>query len=633
MGNRLPTMGFFDGLSSGWRWSKGGDESDDQSEEEYQQQNFGHTYRPRPAEEEEEEPQSQYASELEGEMHGPYLKYQGMDLNRRIWKASVMIVVQRENSQPGLFLSYNGRTRNVRGFILESFKTWTFWRYDLKVPVQDDEQTIEYWFAHDEDRKYQVAIAGFEESWRQIFYSCNGFSSDVDEERQKLEEGIQPLWEDVFRYHRRAPYHVQIGGGDQIYMDLVRHDCELLKEWCDFTKEAKIESPYTEEMKEQAENYYFDSYIKHFGSERFRDALATIPFIFILDDHDIWDGYGSYPKELQTSPVFLGAGYTAFTYYLLFQQHTTRRRAAKDGYIGKDGYSFVRLLGPSAAVLCPDTRSERSLEQVLAPESWDEIRDDLSHMPSSVKHLVVVAAIPVAYPRLEAQDMLSISQVAVTNTLEFFDEVAKIFPWGHEDDDKRKEDSCALSDALRKTGAYKGLINNFGESELLDDLNDHWTAEVHVEERKQFIEFLQEFARNKNVRVTLVSGDVHCCGVGKFHSKGKEDDPESDVLTMYNIVSSAIGNIPPPGLVIKTLHFNSKVEELNDETEERMVETFHQDVNGEELCDKYLLNRRNWCDLLPNAYGGYECRLHVEKDDKWDRAEVYTTVVPPVLSE
>lgn len=623
-------MGFFDKIADGWKRVTGADYDSDEAEVEYQEQQYGIKYRPPKRVDEEDDEEVDYAQTCEGEFHGPYLKYMGMDVDRRVWKASVMIVVQSDQGMPGLFVETPHRKRCIRGFVLERFSRYTFWRYDLKLPIRSNEYQFYYYFAHIPDRRHTVCVPALKDRWRMIFYSCNGFSSDVDEARQQQENGIQPLWEDVLRYHREAPYHVQIGGGDQIYMDLVWHQVPLLKEWTEFTKEAKCAEPFSQEMKETTEEWYFREYIRHFGDDRFREALASIPFIFTLDDHDIWDGYGSYPESLQLSPVFQGAGHVAFTFYLLFQQHTTRRRARKDGYIGEHGWSYVRMCGPDTAVLCPDTRAERSLTQVIHPESWVEIERGLSHLPDSVKHLIVVAAIPIAYPRLEAQCLLSISKMAMWNTLEFFDDVAKVFPWNRENEDSRKEDTSAISDFVRKTGAYKNLINNFGESELMDDLNDHWTAECHVEERKNFIEMLQRFAGSRSARVSIVSGDVHCCGVGKFHGKGREDNPQEDPLTMYNIISSAIGNIPPPNIVIKTLHHNADVFSLNDDTEERMVETFYEEPNGEPRQDKFLMNRRNWCDILPDHYGGLSFRIHVEQDDKWERAKIYDCNVPRV---
>jgi hypothetical protein len=43
----------------------------------------------------------------------------------------------------------------------------------------------------------------------------------------------------------------------------------------------------------------------------------------IFDDHDIIDGFGSYPSKFMQCPVFSNLGRVAFKYYLLFQHQTS----------------------------------------------------------------------------------------------------------------------------------------------------------------------------------------------------------------------------------------------------------------------------------------------------------------------
>jgi hypothetical protein len=43
----------------------------------------------------------------------------------------------------------------------------------------------------------------------------------------------------------------------------------------------------------------------------------------IFDDHDIIDGFGSYPHHFMECPVFSNLGKTAFKYYLLFQHQSS----------------------------------------------------------------------------------------------------------------------------------------------------------------------------------------------------------------------------------------------------------------------------------------------------------------------
>lgn len=59
---------------------------------------------------------------------------------------------------------------------------------------------------------------------------------------------------------------------------------------------------------------------------------------------------------------------------------------------------------------------------------------------------------------------------------------------------------------------------------------------------------MQEFAKTKHVRVSFLSGDVHCAAVGLFKTltKGREKGmiPAQDHRYMLNVVSSAIVNTP-----------------------------------------------------------------------------------------
>lgn len=60
--------------------------------------------------------------------------------------------------------------------------------------------------------------------------------------------------------------------------------------------------------------------------------------------------------------------------------------------------------------------------------------------------------------------------------------------------------------ALGRAGVLgKGLVNHLdGGVEILDDLDDHWTAKHHKDERSFLIEELQELAAEKSVRITIL---------------------------------------------------------------------------------------------------------------------------------
>ena len=63
--------------------------------------------------------------------------------------------------------------------------------------------------------------------------------------------------------------------------------------------------------------------------------------------------------------------------------------------------------------------------------------------------------------------------------------------------------------AIGRMGMLGGFLNQFdGGVEILDDLDDHWTAKNHKGERNWFVEKLQDFAAEKSVRITILGYDL-----------------------------------------------------------------------------------------------------------------------------
>ena len=54
----------------------------------------------------------------------------------------------------------------------------------------------------------------------------------------------------------------------------------------------------------QVEWFFFTAYIQHWSTPLFNDALREVPQLMTWDDHDIFDGWGSYPVDLQFCSVF-----------------------------------------------------------------------------------------------------------------------------------------------------------------------------------------------------------------------------------------------------------------------------------------------------------------------------------------
>jgi hypothetical protein len=86
----------------------------------------------------------------------------------------------------------------------------TFWRFDLRVPMQQSELHCEYdipalSFTTDGKRARQsFFVPAISESMRIMFHSCNGFSVGTDEAAWSG----PALWNDVLRVHEKTPFHV-----------------------------------------------------------------------------------------------------------------------------------------------------------------------------------------------------------------------------------------------------------------------------------------------------------------------------------------------------------------------------------------------------------------------------------------
>jgi len=414
---------------------------------------------------------------------------------------------------------------------------------------------------------------------------------------------------------------------EKILMSLLRIVREPeLQEWLNLPKpEARMAYNISEDILAAIDRYYFNHYCRVFQSGAFARATASIPMLNMTDDHDLIDGFGSYPDDLQHSPVFNAIGSRGLFFYLLFQcfintevdglndhrgAHTFQSViiGQRGPYVPFPSHSFLTTLGPNCHILLLDCRAERKKKQVCSDLEYKKVLERLYKLPAQVEHLVVLLGIPIAYPRLNFME----------NMLD------------------GKFNPLTL---LAKRGTIKGFSNKFNsEAELLDDLNDHWTSKGHKAERNKFILVMQEFAAKTHTRVTFLSGDVHCAAVGVLKTlvkdrKHADIDPVVDHRYMLNVVTSAIVNTPPPNAVVslvssratkahKTLH--------NFETDETMIPLFTTDTDGSTGNSKTIMGRRNWCSVYyDNTSHDLVFDIRVEKKQGEGDTVGYSVKAPP----
>jgi hypothetical protein len=553
---------------------------------------------------------------------GPLLNYRRTSTNggETLWHGSVLIVTTPGQQNPTMVLGPQGpvdqsvgnvqfsRPQPVRvgGEKLYEDPKRAFWRFLVEVPFQQFEARWQYGFenvvyidCNKTDKPQHFAVPSINQSMRIMFHSCNGFSVGTD-----VDAWSGPaLWNDVLRMHETRPFHVMLGGGDQIYNDGVRVDGPL-KSWTAISNPHKRrEFPFGEQMRADCDEYYFNNYVRWYGQKPFSTANGQIAQVNIWDDHDIIDGFGSYTDHFMKCAVFRGIGGVAHKYYLLFQHHLAPPKSTfttdapkttsadptgstpadpvqlQDSWVmtddkGDPSYIIGSKPGPyveerSRNIYCQlgariafagiDARTERTRHQINYPETYkmvfDRIDKEFTANPN-LKHLIFLLGVPIAYPRLIWLE--NILQSPLIAPIKFLN---------------------------KRFGLAGAFFNQFdGKVDLLDDLDDHYTARQHKTERRELVQMLQNFSKKHSARVTILGGDVHLAAVGRFYSNPKLQIPaEHDWRYIPNVISSAITNKPPPAAVANLLAKRNKIHHLDHDTDETLLELFDRDpgVKGE----------------------------------------------------
>jgi hypothetical protein len=97
----------------------------------------------------------------------------------------------------------------------------------------------------------------------------------------------------------------------------------------------------------------------------------------------------------------------------------------------------------------------------------------------------------------------------------------------------------------------------FGEPQLLDDLNDHWTCDAHTQEQLFVLQLLHDVAASLLCHITILSGDVHTSCVHELQPvlEGQEEEQggQPGQPLVVNIVSSGIRHSPMPAVVASVI--------------------------------------------------------------------------------
>jgi len=435
---------------------------------------------------------------------GPVLRFAGNDAKTSTWKLTAMVVA---TTNPGPLKYGSAEPASPTEIWRQGGRA--AYRYELSATLAAKPSKLKYDVG---GKKFEIALPAAGMPPQIAYGSCNGFSSL--KEMKKVKENNY-LWKKMTERHKATPYHLLILGGDQVYADSMWETLPTMNAWSKLSWTDANKAKPTPEMKAELTAFYFDLYTDRWAQPEVSAALATIPTIMMWDDHDIFDGWGSYPPERQDCKVYGAIWECARHAFLVFQQHSGDAKL-ENALSVKKGFSFAYQVGP-IAILAIDMRSERTTKQVLTLEHWSKIYAWMDGL-KGVDHLLLMSSIPVVYPG--------------------FDTVERI------------------------------LGSMPGQWEYEDDLRDHWNSRPHKGERLRLIHRLLNLAQEKNIRPTIISGDVHVGALGQIETVRK-----GQPLAINQLISSGIVHPGPPGVMLFALrHLFGNEDEVDTGIQARMVE-------------------------------------------------------------
>jgi hypothetical protein len=555
---------------------------------------------------------------------GPVLSFRGIKGDQ--WQVTAVVGIRKGSKIPTLHVE--GRVCPVPRVLLATTKE-TILRYDLSCDLGHQERVVQYGIAEN-GPDWEFSIPGREYAPRIAYVSCNGYTDSSG--LRKLARPEYAVWADLLCNHDSAlrpngyvldkeqlwhesrihdkglkRFHLLSMGGDQIYFDSIWEDIKALKLWVGLSRKAQLEFKVSSTLEKEIEAYYLELYSTRWLPEARRDwgrehnldaadAMARIPTVMMWDDHDIFDGWGSYSPAMQNCPLFQVLIRHARRAFWVFQmQHALedlpQLEALKRANVSiqdpqfepihwseqlkgdpqalplldsQPGFSFGHHLGP-LSLFVADLRTERSRTQIMGSYTWTAFQQWLNtlqagepkHPGSKCQHLILMSSVPVAHPKLSLAE---------------------------------------------------GLLDTFGQDHVLDsnadDLKDHWSHGDHEGERKRLLETLTNIAEDRLLRVSIASGDVHVAAWGSCYRR--DIPPTSNWAQIQQFTSSGVVHPSLIGvaerLFLQLLNSTaSKVQSIDvQHCVEMMIFPGH---------NRYVMPARNWMAFELDMGGEKGCKL------------------------
>lgn len=360
-------------------------------------------------------------------------------------------------------------------------------RYDFALPLAAEGQGYtlagRFWPVHLPRPGARPRIA---------YTACNGipFEDAVGGDPARNER-----WRHLAGEHARDPFHLLLQGGDQLYADTIWREVPELNDWQDLAAEERRARPFAAEAERHVTDYYVDRYLELWSQPDLVPLMAAVPSLMMWDDHDIFDGWGSYEDEEQASPVYQGiwrAARRAFALFQLGADPGDLPAGFGDARGGHFGWAYA--IG-EVGIIAPDLRSDRSITQVMGDAAWAWLEQALDRL-AGCRHVLLMSSVPIMHA-----DLALLERVTVLERL------------------------------LSRLSAISGFR---------DDLRDQWQSLGHKAEWRRIVGLLIDFSARSGARVTVLSGEVHVAALGLIEGR--------DVAVTQLTSSAIVSPVPPLAL-------------------------------------------------------------------------------------
>ena len=298
--------------------------------------------------------------------------------------------------------------------------------------------------------------------------------------------------------------------GDQVYADPA-YDAVV-----ELVESGQL-VPNGDGWEELVSELYRNFYRRNWSAPATRRALASVSNVFIWDDHEIRDDFGSLEEDADPDSLAHQIGLVARSVYREYQAALTREESeiyTSDlehllYVMGNVGIIILDQRGGRSFYKAANRDDESACQGYLGRAQWEDLEREIvdengMFASDDIQHLVVATSVPLVY----------------------------------------------LNSVLTDAGAQLDPIN---------DLKDHWAYGDHEEEQSRMIDMLLTWKYGdphattpyNNRTVTVVAGDVH---VG-LHSLIRRpcDVKGSPDQVLMQFTSSAITNEPPAPALLAIL--------------------------------------------------------------------------------